>query len=197
MPESVPQELNTDETSSQEIQIDGINADGEILARDFELTDHRGRRFRLREERGSVVLLFFGFAYCPDVCPTTLSSWAKIEEALGDMAKQVTFAFVTVDPERDSADRLAKHLGGFSPEFLGLRGTQEELARVYEAYRITTKRVPLPEGMVGYVIDHSTRMFLIDQKGVLQRQYDYRTYPYEIANQIKRLLDRVKTAEEP
>ena len=102
-----------------------------------------------------------------------------------------------MDPERDSADRLAKHLGVFSPEFLGLRGTQEELARVYEAYRITTKRVPLPEGMVGYVIDHSTRMFLIDQKGVLQRQYDYRTYPYEIANQIKRLLDRVKTAEEP
>ncbi|MAD81028.1 MAG: SCO family protein [Planctomycetaceae bacterium] len=196
-PESLPQELDTDETSSQEIQTDDINADGEILARDFELTDHEGRRFRLRDERGKVVLLFFGFSHCPDVCPTTLSSWAKIEEALGDLAKQVTFVFVTVDPERDSADRLAKHLGVFSPEFLGLRGTQEELARVSEAYRIKTKRVSLPEGMMGYVIDHSTRMFLIDQKGVLQRQYHYRTYPYDIASQVKLLLDRTETAEEP
>ena len=197
MPESARMEIGANRGSSLEIQTDDINAEGEILARDFELTDHRDRRLRLQEKPGKVVLLFFGFAHCPDVCPTTLSSWAMIEEELGELASQVTFAFITVDPERDSADRLAKHLGVFSPDFLGLRGNQEELARVYEAYRIETKKVPFPEGLVGYVVDHSTQMFLIDQRGVLKRQYDYRTYPYDIASEIKRLLDRDEATRQP
>ncbi len=168
-----------------------INEDGEILARDFELVDHRGRRFRLADEKGKVVVLFFGYAHCPDVCPTTLSSWARIEAALGALASQVTFAFVTVDPERDTSARLAKHLGIFSEDFLGLRGTTEQLDQVYDAYRIDAERVPVAEGVVGYVIDHTTRMFVIDPRGVLHRQYDYRTSPDSIAGEIGLLLEQV------
>ena len=166
-------------------------------AHDFTLSDQFGRPFRLSDQRGRLVLLFFGYTHCPDVCPTTLSSWAKVESVLGDQADDVTFAFVTVDPQRDTPERLARHLAVFSPRFLGLSGTREELARVYETFRVVPERVPIRPGAAGYLIDHSTRMFLIDQEGVLKRRFNYRKYPYEIAGELKWFLDEPRGADAP
>ncbi len=177
---SRPQESNTEDS--------GITPEGKRVAHDFTLTDQHGRRFQLKDQRGRPVLLFFGYAHCPDVCPMALSSWAKIEDLLGDRAIGVSFAFITVDPERDTPQRLAKHLAIFSPRFLGLSGTPEELGKVFEAYGINAEKVPVAAGAMGYLVDHSTQMFLIDQDGVLRNQYDYRTLSHTIANRLERLL---------
>lgn len=165
-----------------------ITADGKLVAHGFTLTDQHGRRFRLKDQRGRPVLLFFGYTHCPDVCPMALSSWAKIENLLGVRATEVSFAFITVDPERDTPQRLAKHMAIFSPRFLGLSGTSEELGTVFEAYGIDAEKVPVAAGALGYLVDHSTQMFLIDQDGALRNQYDYRTLPDTIASRLERLL---------
>ncbi|MCH8315432.1 MAG: SCO family protein [Planctomycetes bacterium] len=165
-----------------------ITPDGKLVAHDFTLTDQHGRRFQLKDQRGRPVLLFFGYTHCPDVCPMALSSWAKIEDLLGVRATEVSFAFITVDPERDTPQRLAKHMAIFSPRFLGLSGTPEELGKVFEAYGISAEKVPVAAGALGYLVDHSTQMFLIDQDGAIRNQYDYRTLPDTIANRLERLL---------
>ena len=183
-PTSRAQELNNEDSNSAQ----QITPDGKLVAHDFTLTDQHGRRFRLKDQRGRPVLLFFGYTHCPDVCPMALSSWAQIEDLLGDRATEVGFAFITVDPERDTPQRLAKHMAIFSPRFLGLSGTPQELGKVFEAYGINAERIPVAAGALGYLVDHSTQIFLIDQDGALTDQYDYRTQPHTIANRIERLL---------
>ena len=165
-----------------------ITPDGRLVARDCTLTDQHGRRFQLQDQRGRPVLLFCGYTHCPDVCPMALSSWAKIEDLLGDRATEVSFAFITVDSERDTPQRLAKHMAIFSPRFLGLSGAPQELSKVYEAYGINAEKIPVSAGALGYLVDHSTQMFLIDQDGAIRNQYDYRTLPDTIANRLQRLL---------
>ncbi|HSR30941.1 MAG TPA: SCO family protein, partial [Anaerolineae bacterium] len=105
----------------------GTVLDEPVDVADFALTDENGGVFRLSDQQGNVVLLFFGYTSCPDVCPTTLATWRKIHEALGEDAERVRFVFVTVDPERDTAERLGMHVNAFNPDFIGLTGTPEEL----------------------------------------------------------------------
>jgi len=164
-------------------------------APDFTLTDQRGRPFRLSDERGRPVMLFFGYAHCPDVCPTALSTWTRVEERLGERAAEVTFALVTVDPERDTAERMARHLAVFSPRFRGLRGTEEELEPVWAAYGIAHEKIPLPGGGGGYVVDHSSSMFLIGPDGRLERTFDFRTQPGSIALALKDLFTQEQETE--
>lgn len=157
-------------------------------APDITLTDQNGQRFRLSALKGRLVLLFFGYTYCPDVCPTTLASWSRIEDELGEAASEVVFVFITVDPERDSAERLKRHLAVFSPRFVGLRGTAEELARVYEAYRVVPRKVPISEMEAGYLVDHPNAMILVDRAGRIAGRFDYRKYPPEITAELARRL---------
>ena len=159
-------------------------------APDFTLTDQHGRPFRLSDRRGSLVLLFFGFVHCPDACPATLSTWNRVEEALGERAGRVCFAFVTVDPKRDTPERLARHLGAFGEDFLGLTGTEAALEKVFDAYSVRRERIEIDaddEGM-GYVIDHTTRTLLIDAEGRMRVEHDFRARPDDIAADLLRLL---------
>ena len=114
----------------------GNALDSPVAAPDFALTDQHGQPFRLSEQRGNVVILFFGYASCPDVCPTTLGMWRRVQTELGDDAQRVRFVFVTVDPERDTQERLREHLTIFSPDFIGLTGTPADLEPVYQAYGV-------------------------------------------------------------
>jgi protein SCO1/2 len=129
----------------------------------FTLTDTQGHRRTLEDFRGRVVLLYFGYSYCPDVCPTDLMQIADVLVQLGPKADQVQPLFITFDPERDTPKHLHSYLKDFDPRIIGLTGTPEELARVAELWRVYYAKVPMGGG--DYLIDHSAYTFVIDQQG--------------------------------
>lgn len=131
----------------------------------FTLTAHTGEPFNLHEQRGKVVLLYFGFTSCPDVCPTDLADLAAVRRELGSDADDVQVVLVTVDPERDTAERLQGYVTSFDPSFLGLRGTPAELEEVYKQYGVSAAKRELPESALQYTIDHSAYTYVIDKAG--------------------------------
>lgn len=142
-------------------------------ARDFELVDHNGERRTLADFRGKVVLLFFGFTNCPDACPTGLAEMSQVVERLGPEGKQVQGLFITTDPARDTAQRLATYVTAFHPSFLGLRGTPEETAEVAKAFKVYFRsNAPAADEHAGhgkessnYMVDHSTGILAFDRAG--------------------------------
>ena len=136
-------------------------------AANFTLTAHTGERFSLHDFRGKLVLLYFGYTYCPGICPTTLASVAQVLHQLGARAHQVQLLMVSVDPERDTPDRLAAYVPPFHPSFIGLTGSPAEVAAVaplfgvyYEKQETTTD--------TSYLVDHSTMLLVIDQQGIMR-----------------------------
>jgi protein SCO1/2 len=133
-------------------------------AADFSLTSHSGTDVSLSDFRGEPVALFFGYTHCPDVCPLTL---AKLAEANAATSSGVTVLFVTVDPERDSAERLTKYLEALDPQFIGLRGTLEELHAVADSYGVYFDQNAENPAM----FDHSARTFLINREGSVAESF--------------------------
>jgi protein SCO1/2 len=155
---------------------------------DWTLNDEHGDLFRLSDQQGNVVLLFFGYTSCPDVCPTTLATWRKIHEALGDKAQRVRFVFVTVDPERDTAERLGLHVNAFNPDFIGLTGTPEELDPVYEAFDIYYEKDTSSGSALGYLVNHTATTFVLDPEGRWRLRETYGTEAADIVHDIQQLL---------
>ncbi len=158
------------------------------MAQDFQLPDQFGGTFGLKDQRGHPVLLYFGYVSCPDVCPTTLGNWKLVEKALGPDADRVRFVMVTVDPERDTAERMRVHMDLFSPNFLGLTGTLEELEPVYRAYGIYREKVLVEASQAKYTIDHTATTFLVDPEGQLRLTYTYGTPAGDIVHDLQLLL---------
>ena len=156
---------------------------------DFELVDQDGQLFRLSDQRGRVVVLFFGYAHCPDVCPVTLSTWSRVHEALADQADAVRFAFVTVDPQRDTPEKLAQHMELFDPSFSGLWGSEEQLGWVYQNLGVYHKRVDVPGSAAAYVMDHTTRMYVIDALGRLRVTIPFDSPMDDVVHDIRWLLN--------
>jgi protein SCO1/2 len=156
---------------------------------DFTLTDQYGQPFQLSEQRGKMLLLFFGYTQCPDVCPTTLSIWRKVHEALGEDAGQVRFVFVTVDPERDTAERLGLHVNAFNPDFVGLTGSEAELEAVYEVFDVYYEKDEQSGSAAGYLISHTATTFVVDQEGKYRLRESYGTEVEDIVHDIRQLLD--------
>ena len=138
------------------------------LAPDFSLTDQNGNPFRLSSTRGQVVLLYFGYTSCPDVCPLTLADITASRNELGKNAEQVQVVFITVDPERDTQAVLQRYVPAFDPSFIGVRGTPEEIKTVADAYGVQFKKTPLPNSALGYAVDHSAFIYVIDRSGRLR-----------------------------
>lgn len=157
-------------------------------APDFTLEDQNGRPFKLSEQRNNVVLLFFGYTYCPDVCPTTLTDFREVHRLLGSDAGKVRFVYVTVDPERDTPERLKQYVNIFNPSFYGLSGKPEVLEPVYQAYQIVHEKVT-PEGTVAeYFINHTASVAVIDRDGKWRLNEPYGTNPDDIVHDIRLLL---------
>lgn len=134
----------------------------------FELADHHGKLRKLEDFNGKVVLVFFGFTQCPDVCPSTMIDFKKTLEDLGSKADQVQVLFITLDPERDSQEILSAYVPGFDRRFLGLRpSNKEELDQIIKSYRIFYQKVPNAD-KTSYTIDHTAASFVIDPKGQLR-----------------------------
>ena len=154
----------------------------------FTLTNETGEPMQLSDLHGKVVLIFFGYTTCPDFCPTTLAEARTVLEGLGSKVDDVAFLFVTVDPERDTPEKLAAYTNAFHPNIYGLTGTPAELEAVYEDFGVRAEREEFPDSALGYLMSHTTRMFLVDQQSSLRLSYSYGTPPEDILADVKTLL---------
>lgn len=158
-------------------------------APEFDLTSGNGKDFRLSEMRGNIVLLFFGYTTCPDVCPTTMAELKSVTDRLGpEKAKNVKVLLVTVDPGRDTPQRMQEYVNHFNKDFVGLTGSEPELARVWSDYGIFRQIVD-EQSTAGYGIDHTARITLIDQDGKLRASYGFDTPVDDIVHDLKLLLN--------
>lgn len=134
-------------------------------AYDFTLTDQDGRPFRLSDERGHAVALFFGYTHCPDVCPATLAHLASARAQLGTAGQTTRVIFITVDPRRDTPPRLKTYLARFDPSFIGLTGTEAQLAPVYRAYHVWYQALPKSPQQLEALEAHTSTIWIIDSRG--------------------------------
>ena len=154
----------------------------------FSLTDHRGRAVTERDFRGRPMAVFFGFTYCPDVCPTTLTEMTGFIEALGPDADRIQWVFVSVDAERDTPQAMASYLEAFDRRIIGLTGTEAQIAAAANGFRVFYRRVPL-EG-VGYTMDHSASVFLLDAEGRFAGTVDYKESERVALEKLRMLVGR-------
>lgn len=152
------------------------------------LTDGAGGRFDLSDERGRVVLVFFGFTQCPDVCPATLDRWARVRAALGRDTTRVRFVFVSVDPERDTPAAAAAYAAAFDPTFLGVSGTEREIGETALAWGVAVSRAPNEGPKGGYDLVHTSQVFVVDAEGLLRWGYGRAATVEEITSGIRSLL---------
>lgn len=156
-------------------------------APEIALTTQRGEAYALSQQRGRVVLLFFGYTNCPDVCPTTLADAAAAVRKLSAGA-QVQVVFITVDPERDTQAVLQRYLALFNPEFVGLTGSDLELRRVTNAFQVVATRRELSSA-AGYAIDHSAFTYVVDKRGMLRELLTFGAPVDDIVNDLRIMLD--------
>lgn len=167
-------------------EFNATNITGATFAHDLHLTDHTGQTRSLSDYRGKVVLVFFGYTYCPDVCPTTMGEAAAALKLLGKDADRVQVVFVTLDPERDTQALLSKYVPGFDPRFVGLRGDRAATDAVIKEYRLFASKVG--EGS-NYTLDHTAGSYLYDASGRVRLFANYGMGPQKLAADLKRLLD--------
>jgi len=133
-------------------------------AKDLSLTDHNGKARTLADFKGKVVVVFFGYTHCPDVCPTTLSELAGIKKALGSEAERLQVIFITLDPQRDTPELMAGFVPAFDSSFLGLWGEQAVIDKVAKDFKIFAQKVPSKDGK-SYTIDHTAGSYVFDDQG--------------------------------
>jgi protein SCO1/2 len=157
-------------------------------ARDFALTDHNGKPRTLADFKGKVVVMFFGFTQCPDVCPTTMAEMAAVMKELGPQADQVQVLFVTIDPARDTQQLLAQYVPAFDPRFLGLYGDAEATAKVAKEFKVFYAKVNgKTEG--SYSMDHTAASYVFDRNGKIRLFVRHGKGPAPIVHDIKQLLN--------
>ena len=160
---------------------------GTTFGRELSLVDHNGKPRTLKDFAGKVVVLFFGYTQCPDVCPTTLSELSEVMRQLGPDAARVQVLFVTVDPERDTNELLAAYVPAFNPTFLGLRGDADATARTAKEFKIIYQKQPGPTPGT-YSMDHSAGTFIFDTQGRLRVYASYGQGPDVFVHDIRELL---------
>lgn len=145
----------------------GVDISGADYARGLSLPDPTGRMRTLTEFRGKVVVVFFGFTQCPDVCPTTMAELAEIRRRLGPAGDRLQGIFVSVDPERDTDAVLGPYIKAMDPSFVALRGSVAQVTQAAKEFKVFFQKVPSADGM-GYTIDHTAGSFVFDPQGKIR-----------------------------
>ena len=168
-------------------EFNNIDISGADYARDFTLTDAAGARRSLADYHGKVVVLFFGYTHCPDVCPTTLAQLAQARRLLGADAERVQVLFVTLDPERDTPQLLQRYVPAFDPSFVGLTGSRQQIEAAAREFKVFFQKVdgPTPDS---YTLDHSSGSFVFDPQGRVRLYLSDKSRPDQIAPDLKRVL---------
>ena len=168
-------------------QFKSIDLTGADYAQGFSLIDHNGQLRTLKDFAGTVVVVFFGFTQCPDVCPTSMAELAQVKQQLGADGDKLQGIFITVDPERDTAEMLKAYMGNFDPTFLALRPTLEQLPQVAKDFKIYYKKV---DGKTpgSYTMDHSAGSYVFDEKGRIRLYNRYGSGADALASDIRLLI---------
>lgn len=174
-------------TGCQPYQYHGLLLDSPTTAPDVTLTDHNGQPVSLSDFRDQLVVLYFGYTFCPDVCPTTLGTVAQALEKLGAKAEDVQLVMISVDPERDTPPVLASYLSNFNPSFVGLTGTPEEIASAATPFGVFYEK---HEGSAatGYLVDHTASLMVLDRDGRLRLVLPFGTPAEDIAEDLEHLM---------
>jgi protein SCO1/2 len=161
-------------------------------APEIPLTTNSGEVFRLSDYRGSVVLLFFGYTSCPDICPATMAELKQARALLrSEEAERVQVVFITVDPMRDSPSAIQEYVERFDPAFIGLSGSLADLSEVWRAYGVYREEGE-PNDSGWYVVSHTARVYAVDPQGALRLSFAFGTFPEDVANDIRILLNEDK-----
>ena len=175
---------------SQEVdpsQFKGTMMPTAIPAPDFALINGQGETVNLSDYKGEIVLLYFGYTFCPDICPTTLSELSKVQHQLDDGGEKIQVVMVTVDPQRDTPDKLAEYVDHFHPDFAGLSGTKEAIDAAGEGFGIYYEKNEGSEA-TGYLVDHTARVFVVDPQGNYQLSFSYGTPVEDIVHDMRLLM---------
>jgi protein SCO1 len=164
-----------------------VDITGADYAKDFALPDVNGQTKTMADFKGKAVVLFFGFAQCPDVCPTTMAEIAAVKKSLGKEGEKVTAVFITVDPERDTPQVLKAYMESFDPTFTALRGTPEQTVALAKYFKIYYKKVD-GKTPTSYTVDHTAASFVYDSQGKLRLYTRYGMGAQALAEDLKILL---------
>jgi protein SCO1/2 len=165
----------------------GMTVDPPRAMPTFAFTRADGSAFTTAPEPGRPMVLFFGYTHCPDVCPTTLADWKRVRAKLGDDAKLVRFVFVTVDPDRDTPAVAERYARMYDPSFVGVSGDAPTTSRMMDAFGVAAAREP-GTNATGYLVSHSSQVFLVDSHGKLVALYPFGTGWDALAADLERLL---------
>jgi len=154
----------------------------------FTLTDSSGKRVTEQSFAGKYMLVFFGYTSCPDICPAGLQLMAGALEKLGAKAERITPIFISVDPERDTPEKLAAYVKNFDPRLVGLTGTPEEIAAVAKAYKVYYAKAPSKEHPDDYTMDHTSIMYVMDTKGEFVTHFTPATNVEDMAAKLDKIL---------
>jgi protein SCO1/2 len=154
----------------------------------FTLTGGEGQPVQLADFRGKVVALYYGYTFCPDVCPTTMADLKRAVEALGPQASNVQVLFITIDPERDTPARASQYARGFDPRFIGLSGTPDEIAEAATPLGIFYARHDVPDSAAGYLMEHSAIVNVVDRQGNLRVIWHFGTRAEDMEADFRTLL---------
>ncbi len=167
---------------------DAVHGNQPAIGGPFTLVDQDGRTVTNETLKGKPTLIYFGYTFCPDVCPTSLLLMETAMEKLGpDALKKVNLVFITVDPERDTQKLMKGYVENFGPTFLGLTGTPEQVAAAARAYRVYYQKVPSKDGGP-YLMDHSSIVYLLDRNGRFVTHFTHEAKAEAIAAGVQRLL---------
>ena len=167
-----------------------VNTDitGLDYAKGFSLKDHNGKPVTLESYKGKVVVMFFGFTQCPDVCPTTMAEMAAVMKELGPQASDVQVLFVTLDPERDTPELLKQYVPAFDPRFTGLYGTPAEIAQTAKEFKVFYKKVP-GQDPANYSIDHTAGSYVFAKQGKVRLFLRHAQGTKPVVHDLKQLLN--------
>jgi protein SCO1/2 len=166
-----------------------IDLTGADYAQGFQLKDQFGQVRTLADFKGQVVVVFFGFTQCPDFCPTTLSEWVQVKKALGENSQKLQAVFITVDPERDTSERLQRFIGMFNQDIIGLTGDPATLSSVYKAYGAGATRRDLPDSALVYAMDHTATSTIIDKQGQRRLLFGFGTSVDDMFSDLSALIN--------
>ena len=168
-------------------QYHGLLLESPKPAADFTLVAAGGKEVKLSDYRGKLVVLYYGYTFCPDVCPTTLAEVTKAVQALGKKADDVQVVMITVDPERDTPERLAEYMAFFDPSFVGLSGTPDQIAAAATPFGIYyQKHEGTPAS--GYLVDHTATVNVLDREGRMRLVWPFGTEGEAMAADLKQML---------
>jgi protein SCO1/2 len=177
-----------DKLSTKTPHFTNTDVTGLDYAKGFSLTDHTGKPRTLQDFKGKVVVLFFGYTQCPDVCPTTMAEMAAVMKELGPAAKDVQVLFVTLDPERDTQELLAAYVPAFHPSFIGLYGDKEATARTAKEFKVFYAKTASGDDPKNYTVDHTAGSYVFDREGKLRLFVRHNGGPGPIAADLRQLL---------